>query len=76
MPGVRQYFKGVDNYQESKTNELYFQKDLLPGYFWIFPLPNNKWNAGLGIPSDEVSANKINLKQKLNSILENLPIIK
>ncbi len=76
MAGVRQYYEGVDNYQTSATIELHFQKELLPGYFWIFLLPNNQWNVGLGIPSDEVSVNKINLKQKLNSILEHHPVIK
>jgi len=76
MAGVQQYYEGVDNYQTSATIELHFQKELLPGYFWIFPLPNNQWNVGLGIPSDEVSINKINLKQKLNSILEHHPVIK
>ena len=50
MAGVRQYYEGVDNYQTSATIELHFQKELLPGYFWIFPLPNNQWNVGLGIP--------------------------
>ncbi len=76
MAGVRQYWEGVDNYEDSKAIELHFQKDLLPGYFWIFPLNDNRWNIGLGIPSDEVSSNKINLKTKLNDIIQNHPIIK
>ncbi len=27
--------------------ELHFLKSLLPGYLWIFPLPNGEANVGL-----------------------------
>lgn len=76
LAGVRQYYEGVDNFEESDNIELHFQKDLLPGYFWVFPLPNNRWNIGLGIASDEVSKNKVNLKKELQNIIDNHPIVK
>ena len=43
--------------------------DFLPGYLWIFPLPNGQANVGVGIRSDYISKKKVNLKQELMRIL-------
>jgi geranylgeranyl reductase family protein len=42
---VRQYFTGVDD------NRLWvlFERDLLPGYAWVFPLPGGRANVGFGV---------------------------
>ncbi len=42
---VRQYFDGVD------TDRLWvvFERDLLPGYAWVFPLPGGRANVGYGV---------------------------
>ncbi|MCC6224924.1 MAG: NAD(P)/FAD-dependent oxidoreductase [Microthrixaceae bacterium] len=44
----RQYFTGVS---EAAATELFisFEADLLPGYFWSFPLPGGGANVGFGI---------------------------
>lgn len=42
---VRQYFDGVD---EDRLWVL-FERDLLPGYAWVFPLPGNRANVGYGV---------------------------
>jgi flavin-dependent dehydrogenase len=55
--------------------ELHFIKDLLPGYFWIFPLPNGEVNIGVGIRSDKISKHKLNLKNILNTIIQHHPEI-
>jgi flavin-dependent dehydrogenase len=55
--------------------ELHFIKDILPGYFWIFPLPGNQVNVGIGIRSDVVSKRKINLRDKFNDIVHTHPAI-
>jgi menaquinone-9 beta-reductase len=41
----RQYFRGVDD------PRLYvlFEPDLLPGYAWVFPLPEGRANVGFGV---------------------------
>jgi len=41
----RQYFRGVDD------PRLYvlFEADLLPGYAWVFPLPEGRANVGFGV---------------------------
>ena len=66
---VRAYFKNVKGMPES-TFELHFINDIIPGYFWIFPLPNNEANVGLGIVSKSVAAKKINLRQEMQRIIE------
>jgi flavin-dependent dehydrogenase len=56
--------------------ELHFFRELLPGYFWIFPLPGNNANVGLGVPSHVVSRKKLNLKKIFQHIIENEPSIR
>lgn len=71
---VRAYFRNVrDN--PPGTLEFHFLKDYLPGYFWIFPLPENHFNVGLGIPSELVSGKKINLRSDLLRIIETDPLL-
>ena len=55
----------TDNYLE-----FYFLKDFLPGYFWIFPLPNGEANVGIAIVSEDVSQRKLNLKKCLEEVIE------
>jgi geranylgeranyl reductase family protein len=44
----RQYFRGVS---DAAANELWvmFERDLLPGYFWSFPVGDGEANVGFGI---------------------------
>lgn len=44
----RQYFSNV---AEPAATDLwiFFEPDLVPGYFWSFPLPGNRANVGFGI---------------------------
>lgn len=71
---VRAYFSGIkDNPPE--TLEFHFLKELLPGYFWIFPLPGNEFNAGIGMPSAIVTSRKINLRDMMMRIIETDPVI-
>ena len=74
--GLRQYYENVKGFKENGSIELHFHKDILPGYFWIFPLPDNKANVGLGMLSSEVSKKNIDLKKKLEHIITEHPTIK
>jgi geranylgeranyl reductase family protein len=42
---VRQYFEGVDD----DRLWVLFERDLLPGYAWVFPLPGGRANVGYGV---------------------------
>lgn len=72
---VRAYFKNVKNIPQA-TFELHFLKDILPGYFWIFPLPNNQANVGLGLLSQYASERKLNLRKEMLRIIETVPYLK
>lgn len=72
---VRAYYKNVSGIPSS-TFELHFLKDILPGYFWIFPLPGNMSNVGLGLLSETISEKKINLRNEMQRIIETVPYIK
>jgi menaquinone-9 beta-reductase len=43
----RQYFSDVG--PQARDLWVLFEPDLLPGYFWSFPLPNGRANVGFGI---------------------------
>lgn len=70
---VRAYYKGVKGMHEKNFIELHFLKEILPGYFWIFPLPNGEANVGVGIPSHIVSKKKTNLKNEMLRIIREHP---
>ncbi len=74
--GLRAYYTGVKNMHAEHYIELHFLKEMQPGYFWIFPLPDGSANVGVGMLSAAVSAKKINLKQLMQDVIDNHPVIK
>ncbi len=70
MASVKAYYKGVTGFHADNYLEFYFHKDFLPGYFWIFPLPNGEANVGIAIVSEEVSKRKLNLKKCLQEVID------
>ncbi len=73
--GLRAYFKNVKGLDEQNFIELHFFERLLPGYFWIFPLPNGDANIGLGIRSDYVQKHKVSLPKLFKELLETEPML-
>lgn len=73
---VRAYFKDVSGIREGNYIELHFLKSVLPGYFWIFPLPDGRVNVGLGMRSDIISKSRINLKDSFYRLIETEPSLK
>ncbi len=74
--GLRVYYEGVKSFHEENFIELHFFKDILPGYLWIFPLPDNKANVGIGMLSSAVSKKKVNLKTTLQNLINTHPNFK
>lgn len=68
--GLRAYYHGVTGLSKQGFIELHFIKESLPGYFWIFPLPNGQANVGIGMLTKYVSKNNVNLKKLMIEILE------
>ncbi|MEM9992199.1 MAG: geranylgeranyl reductase family protein, partial [Bacteroidota bacterium] len=72
---VRAYYSNVHTMQAHCT-EVYMQKEHLPGYFWLFPLPNGRANAGFGMRADYIAKHRINLKDAFYQFIEASPILK
>jgi len=50
----RQYFRGVHD----PRLWVLFEADLLPGYAWVFPLPDGRANVGFGVLRDRDTSGK------------------
>jgi geranylgeranyl reductase family protein len=61
---ARQYFSGVPD----RRLWVAFERDLLPGYAWVFPLPGNRANVGFGVLRDGRKGHE--LKELWNDLLE------
>lgn len=74
--GIRAYYNGVKDLHPENYIELHFLPEMLPGYFWIFPLPNGMANVGAGMLSSAASAKKANLKADMLHAIANNPSLK
>lgn len=72
ITAVRTYFKGVTGMTD--RIEIHVLKELVPGYFWIFPLPNDEANVGLGMIVKDMAKKKIVLKDALLRIIKEHPL--
>lgn len=74
--GLRAYYQGVSGLHSENFIELHFLKEMLPGYFWIFPLPNGLANVGVGMVSDVVRRKKIHLREMMMKAISENPTIR
>lgn len=74
--GLRAYYKGVTGMHKEHFLELHFLKEILPGYFWIFPLPNGDANVGIGMNAEVARKKKINLREVMLNAISVNPLIK
>jgi len=72
---VRAYFSGVTGCHEGNYLEMHFMKNV-PGYFWIFPLPNGLVNVGVGMISKDLSERKVNLRNLLVDFTKESKVLK
>ena len=72
---VRAYFKNVAPLHPDNFIELHYLKEVNPGYFWVFPLPNGYTNIGLGMRSDFIKKKKINLREVLLQTVKEHPLL-
>lgn len=76
VAALRAYYKGVDFPENENFIELHFIDEIIPGYFWVFPLPNGMANVGIGMRSDFIKKRGVNLKDALQRIIQNHPMVK
>lgn len=76
--GVRAYYKGVKGLHPQNFIEFYFLDEVLPGYFWVFPLPGNEGRANVGavMLSESAKKRKINIKELMLNALKTNPVLK
>jgi geranylgeranyl reductase family protein len=72
--GIRCYYEGVEGMGDQI--ELHFVDSAVPGYFWIFPLPNKRANVGLCMVVSDMKKKKANLQMLMKGIIENHPVFK
>lgn len=73
--GIRGYFENVKELHPDNFIELIFLKDLLPGYFWIFPTTGGRVNAGFGMMHHQVLKRKVNLSAIFQHLIHNHPLL-
>jgi|TARA_R110002167_G_C12603044_1_gene645249 geranylgeranyl reductase family protein len=65
---VREYWSNISGSQGDF--EIHFIDGIMPGYFWIFPLSNNRYNIGVGMLLADMDDQQVKLKQMLKWITE------
>ena len=74
ITSIRCYYSGV---KDLKTAiELHFVDDIIPGYFWIFPLEDGNANVGIGMVNTDYNKAGFNMKEKMFEIIEKNPLFK
>ncbi len=71
---LRAYFENVEGCTDKI--ELHFVKEALPGYFWVFPLPDKQANVGIGMIVRDMKKKKVNLKQVMDEVITKNPLFK
>lgn len=69
--GIRCYYEGVEGMGDKI--ELHFVDSAVPGYFWIFPLPDKKANVGLCMVVSDMKKRRANLQTIMKGIIEKHP---
>ncbi len=68
---IRCYYENVAGLGDQI--ELHFVDEVLPGYFWIFPLENGTANVGIGMRHDVLKKRRVDLKVALNEVINRSP---
>ncbi|MCD4737304.1 MAG: NAD(P)/FAD-dependent oxidoreductase [Bacteroidales bacterium] len=72
---LRGYYNGITGFHPDNYIELHFLKDILPGYFWIFPMKDGMANVGIGMLKKDVVKKRISLKSMFYDTIKNHPVL-
>ncbi len=61
-----------------RTDELFisFDREILPGYAWAFPLPGMKYNVGVGVLHDPDEPARYDLRQLFDTFRREVPAVR
>ncbi|MBA7649089.1 MAG: geranylgeranyl reductase family protein [Calditrichaeota bacterium] len=65
---LRQYYRNVGGL--SDQIELHYVDEVIPGYFWIFPLEDGCANVGIGMLHQYIKQRKMDLRQSLKAAID------
>lgn len=71
---VRAYCEGVSGAADQA--DLYFNGDSFPGYYWFFPTGPDTANLGVGMVLETLPPSEDHLKQLLNELLAEDPVLR
>jgi len=69
---VREYWAGLD--VPNGGLQIHFLKGIQPGYFWIFPVGEGKFNIGVGMLLKDMDKQKVKLKSMLDWVVSESPM--
>jgi geranylgeranyl reductase family protein len=64
---VREYWEDIT--ENNGEIEIHFIEGILPGYFWIFPISETKFNVGIGMLLCDMDKQSVKLKQMLDWVI-------
>jgi len=76
VAAIRTYYKGVKKEGDNNHYEVFAYPEVLPGYFWIFPMADGTFNVGLGVTSDVIQEKKLNLRKLMAELIEKYPYLR
>ncbi len=68
---LRCYYEGVADLKNQI--ELHFVDQVLPGYFWIFPMEGGRANVGIGMLHEHLKRRQVDLRQALRQVITQPP---
>lgn len=71
---IRAYYEGVSGMND--TIEIHFIDEVMPGYFWIFPIENGLANVGVGMLFSDLKKKNVNLKKAMFDAIEKNELFK
>ncbi|MBK8801446.1 MAG: NAD(P)/FAD-dependent oxidoreductase [Fibrobacteres bacterium] len=69
VTALRQYWEGVQGLTEAI--EVHFVDEIIPGYFWIFPLEDGKANVGIGMLEKDIKRRNVDLRELMAKAIAN-----
>jgi len=67
---IRAYYENIGGFQKNNSLEIHFVDEVIPGYFWIFPLPDGRANVGVGMLSETIKKRGVKLKALLDDVVQ------
>jgi len=64
---LRCYYKDIKGLTDQI--ELHYVDEVVPGYFWIFPMEENYANVGIGMLHQYIKQNKVDLKSAMEKAI-------